>query len=83
MAAFHLGNDDKLINTANAQGVALAAAKQLYEKVKQDEAEIAELKKLLAAQAAHVADVEAAFTAHMATFEQQRDAGPQTVALRR
>jgi hypothetical protein len=83
MAAFHLGSDDKLINTANAQGVALAAAKQLYEKVKQDEAEIAELKKLLAAQAAHVADVEAAFTAHMATLEQQRDAGLQTVALRR
>ena len=90
MAAFHLGSDDKLINTANAQGVALAAAKQLYEKVKEDEekvkqneAEIVELKKLLAAQAAHTADMEAAFTARMATLEQQRDAGSQTVAFRR
>jgi hypothetical protein len=83
MAAFHLGSDDKLINTANAQGVALAAAKQLYEKVKQDEAEIAELKKLLASQAAHVADVEAAFTARMATLEQRRNEELQAVAFKR
>jgi peptidoglycan hydrolase CwlO-like protein len=71
MAAFHLGDDDKLINTANAQGVALAAAKGLYEKLKQDEAslrhkdaEIAQLKSQFAAMAKQL-------SARMARLEQQ------------
>jgi hypothetical protein len=40
-AAFGLGKNDTTINTANAQGVALAAAKGLYEKLKADETRIA------------------------------------------
>jgi trimeric autotransporter adhesin len=43
-AAFGLGESDTTINTANAQGVALAAAKGLYRKLREDEATIAELK---------------------------------------
>jgi hypothetical protein len=42
MAAFHLGDgDDTKINEANAIGVALAAAKGVYAKLRQDEATIA------------------------------------------
>jgi trimeric autotransporter adhesin len=42
MAAFHLGNgDDTKINEANAIGVALAATKGVYAKLRQDEATIA------------------------------------------
>jgi len=40
-AAFGLGKNDTTINTANAQGVALAAAKGLYERLKADETRIA------------------------------------------
>ena|SRR5450755_1817681 len=40
-AAFELGENDVTINTADAQGVALAAAKGLYRKLKEDEATIA------------------------------------------
>jgi hypothetical protein len=40
-AAFGLGDRDTKINTANAQGVALAAAKGLYERVKRDETKLA------------------------------------------
>lgn len=40
-AAFALGGDDTKINTANEQGVALAAIKGLYEKLQQDEAKMA------------------------------------------
>ena len=59
-AAFHLGtSDDTVINTANAQGVALAAAKGLYERVKQDEAQIAALK----AQVARLEQIVARFAA--------------------
>jgi trimeric autotransporter adhesin len=52
-AAFHLGNgDDTTINTANIEGVAVAAAKGLYEKLKQDESRIATLEQQLADQTA-------------------------------
>jgi hypothetical protein len=40
-AAFGLGRDDKAIRDGNAYGVALAAAKGLYQKLKADEATIA------------------------------------------
>lgn len=40
-AAFKLGDNDTTINTSDAQGVALAAAKGLYRKLKNDEATIA------------------------------------------
>jgi hypothetical protein len=40
-AAFGLGDTETKINTANAQGVALAAAKGLYERVRRDEAKLA------------------------------------------
>ena len=56
-AAFHLGTSDKTINTANAQGVALAAAKALYARVKQDEAKIASLEKQLIQQKAAMGDL--------------------------
>ena len=39
-AAFDIGDSDTMINGANAKGVALAAAKGLYRKLKQDEATI-------------------------------------------
>ena len=58
-AAFGLGKNDTTINTANAQGVALAAAKGLYDKVKQDEARIAELEKQLAEQRTAMAEMKA------------------------
>jgi hypothetical protein len=44
-AAFGLGPDDTTIAEGNAYGVALAAAKGLYQKLKADEAEVAALKK--------------------------------------
>jgi len=47
-AAFHLGTGDTTINTGDAQGVALAAAKGLYEKLQADEATIAALRAQLA-----------------------------------
>lgn len=40
-AAFGLGGKETQINTANAQGVALAAAKGLYARLKRDEAKLA------------------------------------------
>jgi hypothetical protein len=51
-AAFGLGKDDTTIAEGNAQGVALAAAKGLYQKLKADEATIA-------AQNARIATLEA------------------------
>ncbi len=40
-AAFGIGSSDRKINTANAQGVALAAAKGLYARLKRDEQKLA------------------------------------------
>ncbi len=54
-AAFDLGESDTTINTANAQGVALAAAKGLYEKLKTDEATIAADHARIAAQTDEIA----------------------------
>jgi hypothetical protein len=50
-AAFGIGTSDRTINTANAQGVALAAAKGLYARLKRDEQK-------LAAQDATIAELE-------------------------
>ena len=81
-AAFDLGRDDVTINTANAQGVALAAAKGVYQKLKADEAtiavqnaKIAALEERVASQQAmadRLARLEAAMT-HMteAAFERE------------
>lgn len=44
MAAFHLGQDDKGINTLDADGVTFAAIKGLVEELKERDKEIAELK---------------------------------------
>jgi hypothetical protein len=58
-AAFHLGTgDDRYINTANAEGVALAAAKALYERVKRDDTEIAADRARIAALEARLARLE-------------------------
>jgi hypothetical protein len=54
-AAFGLGRDDKAIRDGNAYGVALTAAKGLYDKAKRDEARITELEKQLAEQKAAMA----------------------------
>jgi hypothetical protein len=66
-AAFGLGHGDTTINTANAQGVALAAAKGLYRRLQTDEAalaadhaEIAALRELVATQSAALARLKAA-----------------------
>lgn len=57
-AAFNLGNDDpKVISDGDVRGVALAAAKGLYVKLKADEAEIAALKRQLAEQKAVIASL--------------------------
>jgi hypothetical protein len=65
-AAFSLGPDDTTIAEGNANGVALAAAKGLYQKLKRDEATIAALradnaamKQAMAAQGAALASVQA------------------------
>lgn len=57
-AAFHLGPSDTTINTGNGQGVALAAAKGLLEKLKADEATIADLRSQLAVQKAQIAQLQ-------------------------
>jgi hypothetical protein len=67
-AAFKLGDSDIMINSANAQGVALAAAKGLYEKVKLDEKRIAELEKIVAEQKVALSDV-AALKASVAALQ--------------
>jgi hypothetical protein len=46
-AAFGFGRDGKMLESGNVEGVALAAAKGLYEKLQRDEAEIADLKQQL------------------------------------
>jgi hypothetical protein len=58
-AAFGLGKDDKTIAEGNAYGVALAAAKGLYQKLKVDDAEIAALKARLATQDSAMAAMQA------------------------
>jgi collagen type I alpha len=79
-AAFHLGvGDDTVINTANAQGVALAATKGLYERVKQDEATIAALKQHIAEQDAKLnamASLETSMTRLEATVRQLETTRP-------
>jgi Chaperone of endosialidase len=58
-AVFHLGNgDDRFINTANAEGVALAAAKGLYVRAKRDEEQIAADHAKIAALEARLARLE-------------------------
>lgn len=61
-AAFHLGSDDKTINTANAQGVALAAIQGLNHKfeaaLKARDKELAALKRALAVSDAKFAAIE-------------------------
>jgi hypothetical protein len=69
-SAFHLGDNSNTINTANAQGVALAAAKGLYAKVKQDEQRIAELEKLVIQQKAALSDM-ASLKASVAALQAQ------------
>ena len=64
-AAFDLGDSDTTINGANAKGVALAAAKGLYQRLKQDEATITELKQQLAEQKVALAEMKAAIS-HLA-----------------
>jgi hypothetical protein len=52
--AFDLDDGDTTINSANAHGVALAAAKGLYRKLKEDEAALASDHALIAAQDAKI-----------------------------
>jgi hypothetical protein len=68
MGAFHLGNSDQSINTANEMGVTLAAAKTLYEKVRRDEKIIASLRDQLAAQKTAMT----ALTASVASLQRAR-----------
>jgi Collagen triple helix repeat (20 copies) len=76
-AAFGLGNGDTMINTANAQGVALAAAKGLSRKLKADEATIAAQNAKIAMQGAEIAALEranariATLNAEVAALEEQ------------
>ena len=67
-AAFGLGPDDTTIAEGNANGVALAAAKGLYRKLKADEAEIAALKK----ENAKIAALEARLAAQDAAMAAMR-----------
>jgi hypothetical protein len=73
-AAFRLGDSSDTINSANAQGVALAAAKGLYEKVKQDEKRIADLEKTVAQQKAALSDM-ASLKASVAALQAQASGG--------
>jgi hypothetical protein len=54
-ATFDIGENDTTINTANAQGVALAAAKGLYEKLRADEKTIAAQQAEMTAQQSEIA----------------------------
>ena len=69
-AAFAIGDNDKLINTADIQGVALAAIQGLHKvvqekdiKIQKQEAEIAQLRK-------QMNEMEARFTAKLTSLEQ-------------
>ena len=59
-AAFHLGTDERTINTANAQGVALAAAKGLYVRLKAVEATLAAQNEKIASLEAQLAETRTA-----------------------
>ena len=60
-AAFGLGESDAMVNTGDLEGVALAAATGLYDKVKDDEARIAKLERELAEQKAATIELKASF----------------------
>ncbi|HTJ64378.1 MAG TPA: tail fiber domain-containing protein [Alphaproteobacteria bacterium] len=68
-AAFQLGDGDTTINTANAQGVALAAAKGLAEKLHEAEARIAGLEQQLAAEHAALVSLQESDSARLAKLE--------------